>query len=146
MDYYEVTHRRRMVRHFHDDPLEAAVVERIITAGLQGHQLASARFAFLTLESPEDRERFWATNEHNAQPERVRRAPLVVVPFACKDVYLDRYAEPDKGHTDRDESFWPVPYWYIDTGMAADRVLWFKTGIHVYDVVDLVETYATPHN
>ncbi len=27
-------------------------------------------------------------------------------------------------------------------GGAADRVLWFKTGIHVYDVVELAETYA----
>lgn len=27
-------------------------------------------------------------------------------------------------------------------GSAADRVLWFKTGIHVYDVVDLAEMYA----
>ena len=26
-------------------------------------------------------------------------------------------------------------------GSAADRVLWFKTGIHVYDVVDLAEQY-----
>jgi predicted nuclease of restriction endonuclease-like RecB superfamily len=31
-----------------------------------------------------------------------------------------------------------------DFGAAADRVVWFKTGIHVYDVVELVETYATP--
>jgi predicted nuclease of restriction endonuclease-like RecB superfamily len=31
-----------------------------------------------------------------------------------------------------------------DFGDAAERVLWFKTGIHVYDVVELVETYATP--
>jgi predicted nuclease of restriction endonuclease-like RecB superfamily len=30
-----------------------------------------------------------------------------------------------------------------DFGAAAERVLWFKTGIHVYDVVDLVEAYAT---
>jgi len=28
-------------------------------------------------------------------------------------------------------------------GGTADRVLWFKTGIHVYDVVELVEQYAT---
>jgi hypothetical protein len=34
-------------------------------------------------------------------------------------MYLDRYARPDKGRTDRDESRWPVPYWYIDTGFAA---------------------------
>jgi predicted nuclease of restriction endonuclease-like RecB superfamily len=27
-------------------------------------------------------------------------------------------------------------------GQAADRVLWFKTGIHVYDVVELAESFA----
>ncbi|WP_273837168.1 DUF790 family protein [Halococcus sp. PRR34] len=29
-----------------------------------------------------------------------------------------------------------------DIDLEADRVLWFKTGIHVYDVVDLAEEYA----
>ena len=29
-----------------------------------------------------------------------------------------------------------------DIDLGADRVLWFKTGIHVYDVVDLAEEYA----
>jgi len=29
-----------------------------------------------------------------------------------------------------------------DFGEAVDRVLWFKSGIHVYDVVELVEEYA----
>ena len=48
----------------------------------------------------------------------MRRAPVVIVALSCKQVYLDRYAEPDKGWTDRDESRWPVPYWDIDTGMA----------------------------
>ena len=31
-----------------------------------------------------------------------------------------------------------------DFGEAADRVLWFKSGIHVYDVVELVEEFAAP--
>ena len=30
-----------------------------------------------------------------------------------------------------------------DFGDVADRVLWFKSGIHVYDVVELAETYAS---
>jgi len=30
-----------------------------------------------------------------------------------------------------------------DFGDAADRVLWFKSGIHVYDVVELGEQYAS---
>ena len=40
-----------------------------------------------------------------------------------KAAYLDRYAEADKGWTDRDEARWPVPYWHVDTGMAALLVL-----------------------
>ena len=43
----------------------------------------------------------------------------MIVPLASKDVYLSRYAEPDKGWTDLDEARWPVPYWYIDTGRPA---------------------------
>ena len=49
----------------------------------------------------------------------MRRAPLLIVPLSDKSAYLDRYAEPDKGWTDRDESRWPVPYWDVDAGMAA---------------------------
>lgn len=30
-----------------------------------------------------------------------------------------------------------------DFGAAADRILWFKTGIHVYDVVELADAYAS---
>ena len=53
----------------------------------------------------------------------MRTAPVVIVPLAHKDAYLDRYAEPDKGWTDRDEARWPVPYWHVDTGMAALLIL-----------------------
>ena len=49
----------------------------------------------------------------------MRTAPLIIVPHSNKSDYLDRYAEPDKGWTDRDEPRWPVPYWDIDTGMAS---------------------------
>ncbi|HXY43547.1 MAG TPA: nitroreductase family protein, partial [Acidimicrobiales bacterium] len=46
----------------------------------------------------------------------IERAPVIVVALAWKDAYLERYAQPDKGWVDRDESRWPVPYWYVDTG------------------------------
>jgi nitroreductase len=49
----------------------------------------------------------------------MQTAPALVVCLSDKDAYLDRYAEPDKGWTDRDEARWPVPYWHVDTGMAA---------------------------
>lgn len=124
MDYYELINRRRMVRNFTDESIEADVIDRIVTAGLQGPSAGfSQGFEFLVLSEADEREAFWDCNEHNPQAESIRTAPLVVVPFACKDAYLDRYAEPDKGWTDRDEARWPVPYWYIDTGMAAMHIL-----------------------
>lgn len=42
---------------------------------------------------------------------------------SSKKQYLDRYAEPDKGWTDRDESKWPAPFWHIDAGFAALLIL-----------------------
>lgn len=46
-------------------------------------------------------------------------APLLIVAHSNKDAYLDRYARPDKGFTDRSDAWWPVPYWDIDTGFAS---------------------------
>lgn len=43
--------------------------------------------------------------------------------MSSKRLYLDRYARPGKGWTDRDEGRWPVPFWHIDTGMATLPIL-----------------------
>jgi nitroreductase len=53
----------------------------------------------------------------------VSAAPVLVLCLSDPDAYLDRYAEPDKGWTDRDPARWPVPYWDVDTGMAAMAML-----------------------
>ena len=52
-------------------------------------------------------------------------APLLALPLADPQAYLDRYAEPDKassGLGDAIES-WPAPYWTIDTAMAVMTLL-----------------------
>ena len=53
----------------------------------------------------------------------MQSAPVLIVCLSDKQAYLDRYSEPDKGWTDKDEARWPVPYWHIDTGMAALIIL-----------------------
>src|SRR5215213_2429258 len=112
-----------MVRAYRQDPLAPEVVERILA---NGNRAPSAGFTqgygFLVLEAAEERVRFWETiAAAGLQPDAQEMAAplLLVVPLACKMAYLDRYAEPDKGWTDRDEARWPIPYWYIDTGFAA---------------------------
>ena len=53
----------------------------------------------------------------------VRPAPVLIVPCAGKHVYLERYAESDKGWTDQDEARWPVAYWTVDTAFASLLIL-----------------------
>lgn len=53
----------------------------------------------------------------------VGSAPALVLCLADPAAYLDRYAEPDKGWTDRSLDHWPIPYWDTDTAMAALLIL-----------------------
>ena len=82
---------------------------------------------FLALLSPEDRAAFWAATDDGSAPDAWRRgvsaAPALVLCLSDPGAYLDRYAEPDKGWTDRSTDHWPVPYWDTDTAMAAMLML-----------------------
>lgn len=126
MEFAEVVRRRRMVRDYDPDrPVPPEVVDRLLDHAVRAPSAGFAQgWGFLVLDEPADRERFWAA----ATPDRggrdrwlagMRRAPLIVVPHANRSAYLDRYAEPDKGWTDRAEDRWPVPYWYVDAGFAS---------------------------
>ncbi|HEV3212832.1 MAG TPA: nitroreductase family protein [Acidimicrobiales bacterium] len=127
MDFQDVVRRRRMVRNFDPDrPVDEDVRERILANALRGPSAGfSQGFEFLACESAASREQFWRTTWPEGHDDDLshlvgmRRAPLLVVALSNKTAYLDRYAEPDKGWTDRDEARWPVPYWDIDTGFAA---------------------------
>ena len=123
MEFTEVVRRRHMVRMFSGEPVAPESLERILRNAVRGPSAGfSQGQAFLVLTDPEDLKRFWAI-AGGAAAESVAAAPLVIVPMSSKRVYLDRYALPDKGWTDRDEKRWPVPFWHIDTGMAALLIL-----------------------
>jgi nitroreductase len=126
----EVIRRRRMVRNYDPDrPVPAELVEKLLGYAVHAPSAGfSQGWEFLLIDTPSDVERFWAvTTPEDALPtgwmEGMSRAPVIVVPHSHRDAYLDRYAQPDKGWTDRDEARWPVPYWHIDTGMASLLVL-----------------------
>ncbi len=125
-----------MIRAFTGEPLAAGTSERLLKAANRAPSAGfSQGYSFLVLEGQEQSAPLWkmlyesessgnATQDADpAQVTALSHAPLVIVPLACKNVYLHTYAQPDKGWTDRDESRWPVPYWYIDTGFTALLVL-----------------------
>jgi nitroreductase len=115
-----------MVRNYEPDrPVPPEVVERLLAHATRAPSAGfSQGWGFLVLSEEADRERFWLTTTPEGQGMTgwlagMRRAPLIVVAHSNRSVYLERYAEPDKGWTDRDPGRWPAPYWDIDAGFAS---------------------------
>ncbi|MBO0826155.1 MAG: nitroreductase family protein [Streptosporangiales bacterium] len=121
MEFDDVVTRRRMVRRYSHRSVPAETVTRVLRNAARTPSAGDSQgYAFLLLDTDEQRGRFWAALADTMPVvESVRDAPVLVVPMSSEHVYLDRYAEPDKGWTDRDPARWPVPFWHIDTGMAA---------------------------
>ncbi|MGH8979619.1 MAG: nitroreductase family protein [Acidimicrobiales bacterium] len=124
MEFQDVVTRRRMVRHYLPRPVPPTVVDAIVANGLRGPSAGfSQGFGFLVLDDASDIDRFRgaATPAQDAAHwfAATFEAPLVVLACSNKDAYLDRYAETDKGFTDRSDAWWTAPYWDIDTGFAS---------------------------
>jgi len=151
-----------MVRAYTDEPVAPEARDRILAAANRAPSAGfSQGYALLTLEGPQQLRPFWELltayhgDEAAAGPsfDPVTRAPLVVVPLSCKDIYLDRYARQDKGWTDRSEEHWPVPYWDIDTGFTALLMLLAAVdeglgalffGIPPHQIADFRALYGVP--
>jgi nitroreductase len=130
VDLETAIRRRRMCRSFQDKPVPPEVVDRLVDlarrAPSAGH---SQGWAFVVLEGHEQTSRFWSTDADPAwleQPDQpgVLRAPVLVIPLYSRQVYLERYGEPDKAASGLGvEAEWPAPYWLIDTAFATMLLL-----------------------
>jgi len=142
VELVDVLARRRMVRRYDlGRPVAAEALEAVLGAARRAPSAGFAQgVSLLVLEAPEERERFWSATApvptpvpsavpppEGARPNRwldgMRTAPVLVLVLTSREAYLDRYAEPDKGWTDRDEGRWSAPYWFVDAGMAAMAML-----------------------
>jgi nitroreductase len=123
-----------MVRRFDPAlPVAGPAVDAVLYAAQRAPSAGfSQGWDFVVLAEADDRHRFWDAARDQELPSDappdgwlagVSSAPVLVLCLSDPDTYLDRYAEPDKGWTDRDPARWPVPYWDVDTGMAAMLML-----------------------
>ncbi len=128
MEFQDVVRRRRMVRNYADRPVDPAIIDRALENATHAPSAGfSQGWAFLRLDTPDDVGRFWAASTDDTAPDEwltgMMRAPVVILPCSSKAAYLDRYAQHDKGWTDRDEARWPMPFWHLDAAMAALLIL-----------------------
>jgi nitroreductase len=130
MDFSDVVRTRRMVRRYDPDrPVPTEVLDTALRNAIRAPSAGySQGWDFLVLTKPEERQAYWAAStdpddEPNSWLEGLQSAPTLILCLSDAGTYLRRYAEPDKGWADQDEARWPIPYWDIDTGMAALIIL-----------------------
>lgn len=126
MELGQAVRRRRMVRNFDSRPVPRALLDQVLSDALHAPSAGfSQGWAFLVLEGREQTRTFWELTTTDEWRRRtvnhagVLNAPVVILPMADRQAYLDRYAEPDKAGSGLDvEKAWPVPYWLVDTAFA----------------------------
>ena len=133
MELHEAIARRAMVRSFGADPLDPAVVDRLVDAALRSPSAGNTSgTAWVVLEgAAQTAVYFDATTDatwraaHPGWSEGLRRAPVVLLAYASPEAYVTRYAEADKAASGlgAGPEAWPVPYWYGDAAMGVMAVL-----------------------
>ena len=103
MDFTEVLRRRHMVRAYRTDPIPADVLDRVVGAARRAPSAGNSDGTDLVvLEGPGQTAAYWditlpagPARERFGYP-RLLDAPVLVVPIANEEAYLERYSEPDK--------------------------------------------------
>src|SRR5258707_9895236 len=102
MEFEGVLRKRRMVRAFEDKPLPREVVQRILDNAQRGPSAGFAQgFEFLVFDGAQEAARFWQFLESTERgishmDAGVKAAPLIIVPVAHAQAYVQRYLVPDK--------------------------------------------------
>ncbi len=133
MELQEVIRRRAMCRSFSDDPIDATVLERILSGALSGPTAGNTQgTSWILLEGAAQTATYWDATTDDAWRSRnpdwfigLARAPVVLLAYAAPGAYAARYAEPDKGDAElgTGPEAWPVPYWYGDAAFGVMTVL-----------------------
>lgn len=119
-----------MRRAFSDEPIDGITIDALLDLARRVPSAGNAQgLSWLVLDTPAATSRYWDLTLSERRADfafpGLLRAPVLVVALADPAAYVTRYAEPDKAASglgvDADE--WPVPYWFVDAGMAVQTLL-----------------------
>lgn len=145
MELSDALTRRRMVRRYLPDPVDADDLDAVTGAFMRAPSAGHTQAAELVVVTETDRRR--AIADACGEREAVARgravwlsdAPVHLIVCTSPAAYARRYAEDDKA-TARGPEGWATPWWWVDAGAglgyvllaAADRGL----GAGVLDLAD----------
>jgi nitroreductase len=134
MEFSEAVRRRHMTRSFSAQPLDAALVDRLVAGALAAPSAGNTGgTAWLVLEGPAETAVYWdtaTTADWRARSRRfpgLSRAPVIALSLTSPPAYVARYGEPDKAASGLGPAggpgAWPVPYWFGDAAFATMTLL-----------------------
>lgn len=117
-----------MCRNFRADPLPDGLVLDLIDRARRSPSAGNSQAVeFCVVTDPEQYWRLTLSPQRRAQFRwpGLLAAPVLVVVLTEPDRYVRRYSEPDKAQTGLGEAMaaWPIPYWWVDAGMAVHSLL-----------------------
>lgn len=123
MEFPDVVRRRRMVRAYRPDPVDPAVLRRILEAARHAPSAGfSQGVSFVVLTERAHRTtmaQLCGERDYVARGFRpwISVAPVHVIPCVSPAAYERRYGEPDKRASVPPDQ-WPAPFWWVDGGAA----------------------------
>ena len=127
MEFEDVVLKRRMVRHFTEEPVPRETVEHIVEIAQRAPSAGfSQGVSFVAVTDPKLRqavaqlagEEGYTNNRLRPMHPFISEAPVQIVLCTSEKVYKDRYREPDKATPGEEPMEWPSPYWHTDAGCA----------------------------
>ena len=129
MDFTQSVLKRRMVRHFTQDPVPDETIERILSlaqhAPSAGFSQGSAYVVVTDKETKLKVARLQGEENYSSSGFHrwISEAPVAIVACVSEKIYHDRYNEADKLDEEGKEIEWPTPYWFFDIGAGCMIIL-----------------------
>ncbi len=129
-DFATVVRNRRMTRAFEPTPVDRGVLIEMVDLAARAPSAGKSQGWHLVVLEGADTARFWdvtlpVERRSAFRWQHLLDAPVIALPFADADAYVERYSAADKAATGlgAGREAWPAPYWTIDTSMAIMTLL-----------------------
>jgi FMN reductase [NAD(P)H] len=125
MEFQQLLPKRRMVRHYAQEPVSRQSIERVAATVRRAPSAGYSQGQRLLVVTEDEGRRAiveafaasgWQSVEEGLEPW-LESAPVHVLVCTREDDYHDRYRKADK-LVEGEEIEWPVPYWFVDAGAA----------------------------
>ena len=119
-----------MTRAFSDKSVDQSVLASLVDLASRAPSAGKTQGWHLVVLQGNDVVKFWDDTLPKARRETFRfkqllTAPVIALPFADPEAYVERYSLPDKEQTGLGSGMdaWPTPYWTVDTSFAVMTLL-----------------------